>query len=252
MVIFCRKPAPWTSEPRGRIGLKWWWRDARERGVARSVLELLRQMIELLLDLTPARRRLRFGDLDFDCDYHVNTTWAKPAFSTRLREVLAGRPYQPTEPALFREIVGALGIEYREFTFIDLGSGKGRALLLASEFPFRRIIGVELLPELHALAQQNVRQYSSPDQQCTDFQLWCGDARDFDFPLEPLVLFMFDPFPEHVLRQVLKGLGKSLEASPRRLVVIYQNPVQERAFIESAPFVHKIRGTIQYALYRNF
>ena len=47
------------------------------------------------------------------------------------------------------------------FTFVDLGSGKGRTLLMASDYPFRRIIGVELLPSLHQIAQENLRQYKS-------------------------------------------------------------------------------------------
>lgn len=235
----------------GRAVRQWWRESLRERGFWRTIGEAGVQVFNLLRDYLPARRRLRYGDIDFDCDFGVDTTWANVTLGTRLREILAGRQYQPTDPALFREIVGGLGIEYPQFTFIDLGSGKGRALLLASEYPFRRIVGAELLPELHAVAQQNLRKFSSPAQSCTTFELWCGDARQFPFPPEPSVLFLFDPFPEHVLRTVLANLGQSLQEHSRQLIVIYQNPVQEQGFINAAPFLKKIAGTIQYALFRN-
>ncbi|MFB3916983.1 MAG: hypothetical protein ACE14M_09645 [Terriglobales bacterium] len=239
-------PFPW-----GRAVRQWWRESLRERGVWRTLEEAGVQGFNLLRDYMPARRRLRYGDIDFDCDFGVDTTWANVTLGTRLREILAGRQYQPTDPPLFREIITGLEIEYPEFTFVDLGSGKGRGLLLASEFPFRRIVGVELLPELHAIAQQNVRKFTSPAQRCNTFELWCGDARQFTFPPEPSVIFMFDPFSGHVLREVLANLGRSVEQRPRELIVIYQNPVQEEAFIKAAPFLKKTAGTIQYALFRN-
>jgi len=243
------QPQPFTL----RRGLAQWWRESlRERGVWRTLAEVFVQAFNLVRDYSPARRQLRYGDIDFDCDFGVDTTWANVPLGTRLREICTGRQYQPTDPALFREIVGGLGVDYREFTFIDLGSGKGRALLLASDYPFRRIIGVELLPELHGIAQVNLRKYRSPAQQCSAFELWCGDARQFAFPAEPTVLFTFDPFPEHVLRAVMARLGRSLEEHPRRLYVIYQNPVQESAFMKAAPFLKKIAGTIQYSVFRNW
>jgi hypothetical protein len=150
---FTPPPFPW-----GRAVRQWWRESMGERGLWGTLWEASIQGFNLLRDYLPARRRLRYGDIDFDCDFAVDTTWANVKLGTRVREILAGRQYQPTDPSLFREIVSGLRIEYSEFTFIDLGSGKGRALLLASEFPFRRIVGIELLPELHTIAKQNVRQ----------------------------------------------------------------------------------------------
>ena len=78
-----------------------------------------------------------------------STAWTRrgPTVSlrTRVRELLSGGQYQPSEPALFHEILDSLPVAVDGFTFIDLGSGKGRTLLMASEYPFRRIIGVEFL-----------------------------------------------------------------------------------------------------------
>ncbi|MFB3814712.1 MAG: class I SAM-dependent methyltransferase [Terriglobales bacterium] len=236
--------APFTI----RAGLLGWWRDSlRHRGLWRTLGGFVHGWYELLRDLTPARRRLRFGDLDYDFEQHVDTTWANLRWRTRVRELLAGRQYQPTDPGLFREVIGALGIEYSRFTFLDLGSGKGRALLLACEFPFRRIIGVELLPELHRIAQQNIRQFRDGAEQAR-ISLYRDDARQFRFPPEPLTVFLFDPFPDYILEEVLANLHHSWQAHPRDLLIVYQNPISEHV-LSNAAWLRRLRGNIQYAVY---
>ena len=111
---------------------------------------------EFVRESTPAQRRQRYGDAEYDWDYRVNTTSATVGW----RERLLGQfhsAYQPTEPALFKEMMAYLKIDFQEFTFIDIGSGKGRVLLMAADYPFRRILGIELLPALHRVAQENLR-----------------------------------------------------------------------------------------------
>jgi predicted RNA methylase len=209
---------------------------------------LIVSLCGLLRDYTPARRRLRYGDLDFDWDNRVDTTWSNVRFRTRLREIFAGRPYQPTERDLFREMLQGLEIVYEKFTFIDLGSGKGRALLLAAGFPFSRIIGVELLPELHEIAQENVRLFQG-GLQASRIELWCGDARQCQFPASPLVVFLFDPFPEHILEEVIANLEHSVRKYPRRVVIVYQNPISEHV-LSNAEWLRRLRGDIRYAIYQ--
>ena len=102
----------------------------------------------MLCDLLPAHRRSRYGDVDYDFEHGVDTTWATVSVRTRVRELLSGGQYQPLNLRCFHEILQSLPVPVKDFTFIDLGSGKGRTLLLASDYPFRRIIGVELLSEL--------------------------------------------------------------------------------------------------------
>src|ERR1700720_4110481 len=139
-----------------------WWHDiaAREGRVA-ATRQLLTALAEFIRDSTPERKRQRYGDADYDWDHHVNTTSAAVGWRDRL---LGGfhSAYQPTEPAVFPERLNALqqaGLDFRDFTFIDLGSGKGRTLMMASDYPFRRIMGVELLPALHQAAQDNLSKY---------------------------------------------------------------------------------------------
>ncbi|HSS98535.1 MAG TPA: hypothetical protein VLK33_15975, partial [Terriglobales bacterium] len=130
---------------------QWWQWDVKNSGVISSARHLLAGLWEFTRDSTPARRRQRYGDVDYDWDHRVDTTGATVGWRERLLGTLHS-PYQPTESALFHEMLDSLKIDFREFTFIDLGSGKGRTLLMASDYPFRRIIGVELFPALHAVA----------------------------------------------------------------------------------------------------
>jgi hypothetical protein len=161
-------------------------------------------------------------------------------------------PYQPTEAALFHEMIGEVsaqaGFDFQDFTFVDLGSGKGRTLLMASDYPFRGIVGVELLPALHHVAVDNVRTYHSDSQKCFVLESICADATEFDFPNEPTLLFLFNPFPEAGLRRVIANLEQSLREHPRKVYLLYHNPLLENVLSESA-VVKQIGGTHQYAVY---
>jgi len=135
--------------------------------------------------------------------------------------------YYGISPSGFNQILQALDLDWPRFTFVDLGSGKGRALLLASRFPFRRIMGVEIAPELSAAAEANLGRFSAPWQVCREIEVHNGDAAEFAFPAEPLVLFLFQPFLAPVLRRCLNNLMRSLAADPREVYVVYVNPVFE-------------------------
>jgi len=229
-----------------------WWKDigAREGRLA-ATRQLLNALVEFVRDSTPERRRQRYGDAEYDWENRVNTTSAAVGWRDRLLGIFHS-PYQPTEAALFHEMIAALsaqaGFDFREFIFIDLGSGKGRTLLMASDYPFRRIVGVELLPALNFAARENLSKYQSEVQKCFVIESICGDASEFAFPAEATVLFLFNPFPESGLRRVIANLEQSLREHPRKVYVLYHNPLLEHVLGESH-VVKKICGTHQYAVY---
>jgi SAM-dependent methyltransferase len=64
--------------------------------------------------------------------------------------------YAGVPPSTLGPALAALPIKHEEFTFVDIGCGKGRALFIAAEFPFRRIVGAELAVELAQIARANV------------------------------------------------------------------------------------------------
>ena len=228
-----------------------WWKESRRRvGTLTTASRFLRAMWEFARESTPERRRRRYGDADYDWDHRVNTTSATVNWRNRLLGIFLS-PYQATEPALFQKMLDALSqarVDFRDFVFVDLGSGKGRTLLMASDYPFRRIMGVELLPALHRIAQENLAKYRSESQKCFALEAICGDATEFPFPEEPLVVYLFNPFLESGLRRVIANLQQSLRARPRAVYVLYHNPLLAHVVAASAA-LQKIGGTHQYSVF---
>jgi|SRR5580704_11004961 SAM-dependent methyltransferase len=227
---------------------QWWQAQSARYGFLPTLHHFLAILLEFARESAPGRRKQRYGDVDYDWDYRVDTTGATIGWRSRLMGLFHS-PYQPTEPALFREMLSSLEVDFREFTFIDVGSGKGRALLMASEFPFRRVLGVELLPELHHIAQENIKNYRSDSQQCSEIESWCGDARDFIFLEEPVVFYLFNPLPESGLLQFVTNLESSLRRNPRPIYLLYHNPLLEH-LLAHAPTLGKWQATHQFSIYR--
>jgi Histone methylation protein DOT1 len=208
---------------------------------------LLRNLWNFLRDSTPSRRRQRYGDMEYDWEHRVNTTSGTVGWRARLLGAFHS-PYQPTEPALFREMMASLPIAFDEFTFVDIGSGKGRTLLMASEYPFRKIMGVELIAQLHRVAEENIRAYKSATQRCSQIEAVCADACEFAFPSGPLLLYLFNPLPVAGMRRMVANLEKSLAENPRIVWVLYHNPLLEHVIGEKAGFV-KVGGSEQYSVF---
>ena len=218
-------------------------------GLWRTVREALAALGRALLQLTPARRAARYGDLDYDLEQSVDTTQANVGFRTQLKAFLAGNPYFASEPWLFEQMMQALPVRFQDFTFIDLGSGKGRALLMAAAYGFKLIVGVEFLPELHHAAETNIRKFAAERKPPMRIQSLCMDALDFQFPAGPLVVYLFNPFLEPAFAAVLKNLRRSWEQDPRPIYVAYRYVEFERLLAESG-WLEKAAGTEQWAIYK--
>jgi|SRR5579872_1155810 SAM-dependent methyltransferase len=231
---------------------RWWHDRVAHDGFFPTLKQFIATLWEFVRESTPSRRRQRYGDVDYDWDFRVDTTAATVGWRDRLLGHFHS-PYQPTEPMLFHEMLQSLmqetpKINLQDFAFIDIGSGKGRALLLASQYPFKRILGIELLPELHRVAKENIGKYKSDSQQCFAVDCVLGDASKFDFPVEPTVLYLFNPLPESGLVRLIMNLEQSLREHPRPVFVLYHNPLLERLITRNAIF-KRILTTHQYSIF---
>ena len=235
----------------------WWKENSARNGFFSTLKPFISMLWEFTRDSTPTRRRQRYGDIDYDWDFRVDTTGATIGWRNRLVGHFHS-PYQPTEPALFHEMIASLAqanpvlssvkFAFHEFTFIDVGSGKGRALLMAADYPFRRILGIELLPDLHRVAKENIANYKSDSQRCFVIDCVLGDARHFAFPPEPTVLYLFNPLPEPALVRMIGNLEQSVQEHPRSMFVLYHNPLLEPVLTRSGAF-RRIVGTHQYSIF---
>jgi SAM-dependent methyltransferase len=173
-------------------------------------------------------------DRRFDRQFNVDTSGVVPMSDLALPHPTwkHGVRYEAIDADICRRLIAALDIAHETFTFVDLGSGKGRALLIAAEYPFREIIGVEFAPPLHEVAERNLRSYRNPRQRCRAIRSVCADAIRFELPPDNLVLFLSNPFGEPVMAPVIANLRQSFAARPRPMAVLYFNPTCGHLFDE--------------------
>ena len=187
---------------------------------------------------------------EFDHQFGVDTAGVikleELALPPELRSL--GYHYEPCFPWLVREYLSFVPGALSDYSYIDLGSGKGRVLLIAAQYPFQRVVGVEFAAELAEVAAKNLKSAVIPQQRCYSLEAHCLDAARFEFPAGPLVISLFNPFGETILRQVLANLALSLKESPRPVVLVYVNPKHSKVVEESALFQLR-RKTRKYKLY---
>jgi 16S rRNA G966 N2-methylase RsmD len=140
-----------------------------------------------------------------------------------------GFAYIATPPRMLSTFIAALPADRARFTFVDLGSGKGRTLLEAASRGFGRVIGVEFTDELHRVAETNVARAGRAGGSRADIDLMLGDAAEFTPPLDPLVVYCNNPFAEPVMTRVVENLERSYRERPRPIIVLYLQLRQEDA-----------------------
>lgn len=205
-------------------------------------------------ELTRSHRRRRQAKSGFDLRFGVDTDGNVELSDLEIVNANCawGHRYQAVDPDFFIDSLNSLAIEHEKFVFVDFGSGKGRALLLASSFPFQDIVGVEFAPELDRIANQNIRGYRSETQRCHRLRSICADAAAFPIPTQPAVLYFYNPFETKVMAVVVGNIERSLRECPRDLFVLYHAPVADSAALFNRSSVWRtIKRTDAYIIYRS-
>jgi hypothetical protein len=227
-------------------------RALRRRGVAGTVRLVGRTLVARLLPALAARRRAPAAPSAFDVEHGVDTSGTIELHELAIPspDVVHGVCYQPTPPEIFREMMAQLPIRHPEFTFVDIGSGKGLVLLLASDSPFQRIEGVEFAAELHAVAERNLRAYRGPSRRCHDLVSVHVNALEYELPATPLVLYLFNPFRQPIMAALLRRIEASLAAHPRPMWILYYNAAQHGVF-DASPHFERAATDVDYVIYRS-
>jgi SAM-dependent methyltransferase len=205
--------------------------------------ETLRSLRDFGLLRTLSVMRSRLQDMAFDARHGTDTvqTVAVDALDVEAPRRSLGQRYQPTGSSALGKILRALPIGADD-GFVDFGCGKGRTLILAMDFPFRRIVGVEFSAALCAIARANIATVSGnrparpgrpPNVQPEVAQC---DARDYTLAGDETVFYFFHPFGEPVLAPVLDNIEASLRRAPRPAWLIYYLPVHRTVIDRSAAF----------------
>lgn len=133
----------------------------------------------------------------------------------------------------------------QQFSFIDVGAGMGRAVLLAAEMPFRQVVGVELNPTLAAIARRNAAAWRAASRARTSMRICCRDAIDFSFPPGPCLIFLFNPFGSTVMKRMLRQIAASFAGRPGQLDLLYINNEQEADLERHRGFARLFLGQIR-------
>jgi SAM-dependent methyltransferase len=146
-----------------------------------------------------------------------------------LNDSIRNHAYGGSQPSIIRSALVMLP-PLESFTFVDLGCGKGRPLLVASEFPFHDLVGVEISPPLAAVARKNAALLRHRFPARVPIRVEVGDASAFPYPAGNLVVFLYNPFGEEVMTKVVAGIEAALASENRSLFVVYYNPVYGKCF----------------------
>ena len=156
--------------------------------------------------------------------------------------------YFGVAPSVFQEMIvrwrrlkPAAAID--EFTFVDMGAGMGRAMLLAAEFPFRAVLGVELNPTLARIGRRNMALWRAAGRDKSPMRMMCRDAVEFNLPAGPTVAFLFNPFGAPVLRKLLRKWSE--EVREGQLDILYVNNEQGAVLDKQAGFARLFKGEVR-------
>jgi len=141
---------------------------------------------------------------------------------------------QPVKPLAFKAAMNRFRIP-PDGVFVDLGSGSGRALMMAALFGFRRLVGVEFAVDICDLAEQNLETFRGRTGKQFEYRILNLDASDYQVADDDCVFFLYNPFDQPVLEAVLRNIRRSHEAEPRSIHLVYGNP-WHRQVLDDDPF----------------
>jgi hypothetical protein len=173
--------------------------------------------------------RLAFEDprsRAYDRSFNVETAREEPLGDMGVAADAIGRGnslYRVTWGWLIYKAMAHLDIDPEDYTFIDYGSGKGKAMFMASDRPFKTIIGLEYAKGLHEIAVQNCQTYRSADQRCHSLQPILSDVLKYTPPPGPIVCFMCNPFDETTLRAVFDIWRAHYQRGRGEIRILYLN-----------------------------
>lgn len=133
--------------------------------------------------------------------------------------------YEASNQIFFKKLLHNVEWHFKMSTFVDFGCGKGAALIYASEFGFKKMIGVEFSPNLAKLASDNLQKFSIYNGGKVSFEIVNIDASQYNIPSEADCFYFFNPFDAFIMEKVFQNIVRSLEANPRKILIVYLNAV---------------------------
>jgi 16S rRNA G966 N2-methylase RsmD len=195
------------------------------------------------------------GDIGFDIRYGTDTMrWVEmKALNFESEHKVNAASYRATKAGPLRKLMHKLDLP-KDGVFVDLGSGKGRVLLIAAQVGFEKIIGVEFSRELCEIARENVKAFAIKTHTTARIEVVESDVASYRIEPAHNVFFIYNPFGEVVMTQFLANLRRSVTQFPHKIWLIYNTPIHHKAVSASGLFSvvqeFEIRGT-EFRVYNN-
>jgi hypothetical protein len=159
-----------------------------------------------------------------------------------------GLEYAATSGALLHMMLRDIKVDFRDYTFIDIGSGKGRVLCLAGLYPFKKVIGIEFSERLHQDALDNVHAFQrAASPRCQDIEPICQDAADLTLPDTPVIIYLYNPFLRPVLLKFIERLKQQYEVRGKKIYLIYHNPMY-RSDVEGLGIFRPVKREVMHRI----
>lgn len=176
--------------------------------------------------------RMIASEFWFDWRYHVDTRAILPVeqLQNPKGDITLAEMYQGINPISFYMLLAYIPSPRPHQLFVDFGSGKGRAMMLAALSGYHHLMGIDFAPELCQQAETNLKSFFHSTSLSCQWQIRCEDAATTIIPDEADVLFFYNPFKPPVLCAVLENVQQSLTHCPRTLYIVYAHPMHRELF----------------------
>ena len=211
----------------------------RDRGLTRTLHSFVSVLEDYFFDIkykTDTSEIVRLQDLDTTDEEKKHGAW-----------------YQATRIRHFRYLMKALGLPEGS-VFVDLGSGKGRVLLIASNYNFKRVVGLEISSQLCEIARKNVESYEKKLRKSFPIEVVESDVLQYTMRDDEDVFYFYMPFDSFIMERFIGKITDSLKKNPRKVWLIintfeYDDLFErERIFQKSTEFAY---GSTESVVYTN-
>jgi hypothetical protein len=218
-----------------------------------AIFNIKREGIVFTIKCFPYHLKMRLVEMQENFDSKFGTDTSETALVKDSHpvgmNVKNASAYAPTMTHQFIEMMNSLEIDYDQFSFIDLGSGKGRVLFLAANYAFKKIIGVEFCQDLHNIALNNVDiLVKQSNVKNGRFECSLMDATQYAYPSGNLFVYLFNPFDEKVFSIIMDNIKKASEDEKRKIIIASYHPLFDQK-IETAGFTLLLEKKPAHFLY---
>jgi SAM-dependent methyltransferase len=147
--------------------------------------------------------------------------------------------YQPSPYGMLGRILRKREIGPDD-VFVDFGCGMGTIMFEAARFPFKRVVGVDIVPEWTAIAGE-VLARNRARLRCKDFEVVTADVLEYEVPDDATVTYFAAPFGPEIMSRVIAKLAASADRRPRAIRIVYYAPLADSPELDAHPRVRLVR-----------